>query len=105
MKTFRQVNIKNRQNYFFNSMTNIKNFDQNLLSIDQISFKSTDCVIYDIEYFKNLNSKNSSHLVFDNVDAYIEENNEDNEEKYLVVALTEKNNETLENYTLKIKLN
>ena len=70
-----------------------------MLSIDQISFKSTDCVIYDIECFKNLNSKNSSHLVFDNVDAYIEENNEDNEEKYLMFALTEKNNETLENYT------
>ena len=43
MKTLRQVNIKNnRHNYFFNGMTNIKNFDPNLLSIDQISFKSTD---------------------------------------------------------------
>ena len=47
MKTLRQVTIKNHQNYFFNSMTNIKNFDPNVLSIDQISFKSTDCVIYD----------------------------------------------------------
>ena len=44
-------------------MTNMKSFDPSLLSIDQISFgKNTDCVIYDIEYFKNLNS-----------DAYIEE--------------------------------
>ena len=96
MKTLKQVNKKNRQNYFFNSMTNIKNFDSNLLSIDQISFKSTDCVIYDIEYFKNLNSKNSLHLVFNNVDVYIEENNED---KYLIFALTDKNKEALENYT------
>ena len=39
MRTLRQVNIKNCQNYFFNSMTNIKNFDPNLLSIDQVSFK------------------------------------------------------------------
>ena len=54
MKTLRQVNIKNRQNYFFNTMTNIKNFDPYLLSINQISFKSADCVIYDTEYFKNL---------------------------------------------------
>ena len=77
-------------------MTNIKNFDPNLLSIDQISFKSTDCVIYEIEYFKNLNSKNSPHLVFNNVDAYIEENNED---KYLLFALTGKSKEALENYT------
>ena len=26
MKTLRQTNIKNRQNYLFNSMTNVKNF-------------------------------------------------------------------------------
>ena len=36
MKTLRQVNIKNCQNYFSNSMTNIKDFDRNLLSINQI---------------------------------------------------------------------
>ena len=59
MRTLRQVNIENRQNYFFNSMTNIKNFDPNLLSIDQISIKSTDSVIYDIEYIKDLDSANS----------------------------------------------
>ena len=96
MKTLRQVNIKNHQNDFFNTMTNIKNFDPNLLSIDQASFRSTDRVIYDIKYFKNLNGKNSLYLVFNNVDAYIEENNND---KYLIFALTDKNKETLENYT------
>ena len=48
MITFRQVNIKNRQNCFFNDMTNIKNFDPSLFSIDQISFKSTDSVIYHV---------------------------------------------------------
>ena len=45
MKNLRQVNIKNSQNYFFNSMTKIKNFDTNLLGINQISFTSTDRVI------------------------------------------------------------
>ena len=35
MRTLRQVNIKNRQNYLFNSVTNIKYCDPNLLSIDQ----------------------------------------------------------------------
>ena len=54
---------KNCQNYFFKSMSNIKNFDPNLLSIDQISFKSTDCVICDIKYFKNLDSSNSLYLL------------------------------------------
>ena len=33
----------------FNSMTNVKNFDQNLLNINKISFKkNTNCVIYEI---------------------------------------------------------
>ena len=50
MITLRQINIKNRPHYFFNDMINIKNFDPNLWSIDKISFKSTDAVIYYIEY-------------------------------------------------------
>ena len=76
MKNLRQVNIKNRQNYFFNSVTNIKNFDPSLLSIDKISFKSTDSVIYDIKYLKNLDSADSLYLIFNNADGYIEESNE-----------------------------
>ena len=98
MKTIKQVNIKNRQHYFFNSMANIKNCDPSLLSIDQISFKSTDSVIYDIEYItmKSLDNENSLYLIANNVDEYTEENNED---KYLIFASTDKNKEALENYT------
>ena len=98
MKTFRQVSIKIHQNYFLNSMINIKNVDPGLLSINQISFKNTDFVIYHIEYItiESLGGDNSLYLVFKNVDAYIEENNED---KYLIFALTDKNKEALENYT------
>ena len=97
MKTIRQVNIKNRQHYLFNTMTNTKNFNPTLLSIEKISFESTDSVIYDIEYItiKRLDNENSPYLTFDNVDAYIEENNED---KYLIFASTDKNKEPLENY-------
>ena len=66
MKTIRQVNIKNRETYFFNSMTNIKNFDPSLLSIDKIPFKSTDSAIYDIKYItmKSLDNANSLYLIF-----------------------------------------
>ena len=53
MKTLKQVNIKNCPSYFFNSMTNIKNLDTNLLGINQITFTNTDSVVYDTEYFKN----------------------------------------------------
>ena len=44
----------------------------------------------------NFDNKNSLYLVFNNVNAYIEENNE---YKYLIFALTNKNKESLENYT------
>ena len=87
MKTLRQLNIKNWPNYFFNSMTNIINLDTNLLGINQISFRSTDSVVYD--------GVNSLYIVFNDVDAYfqcIDEN------KYFVFALTDKNKEPLENY-------
>ena len=33
MRTIRQVNIKNKQNYFFSDMTNIKDFDPSLLDV------------------------------------------------------------------------
>ena len=57
-------------------MTNIKHFDPSLLSINQISLKSTDDVIYGIKYITmtSFDSGNSLYLVFNNVDAYIEEN-------------------------------
>ena len=99
MRTLRQVNIKNHQHYSFNSMINIKNFDPSLLRIDKVSFKSTDSFIYDIEYItmKSLDNANSLYLIFNNVDVYIEENNEN---KYLIFASTDKNKEeVLANYT------
>ena len=34
MRAIKRVNIKNHQNYFFNDMTNIKDFDSSLLAID-----------------------------------------------------------------------
>ena len=79
-------------------MINIKDFDPNLSSIDKISFKSTDSVIYDIAYItmKSLDNENSLYLIFNNVDVYIEENNEN---KYLKFASTDKNKEVLENCT------
>ena len=74
MQNLRQANKKTRQIYFFNSMSNIKNFDPSLLSLEKISFTSTDSVIYDIKYFKNFDS-DSLYLIFNNVDRYIEESN------------------------------
>ena len=63
--------------------------------------KNTDCVIYEIEYFKYFDSAISLYLIFNNVDAYIEDNltEDDSETKYLVFVSTDKNKEALENYT------
>ena len=87
MITLRQTNIKNSQNYSFNGMTNTKNFDPSLLSIDQIPFKGIDFFFtYNIKYIKNFDNSNSIYLIFNNVDAYIEK---DNEDKYLIFASTD----------------
>ena len=87
MKTIRQINVKSRQGYLFKDMTNINDFDPSLLNIDEVSFKSDELIMYDIKYFKNLNSLNSLYLVFNNLDAYIEKSDEN---KYLIFASTEK---------------
>ena len=42
MRTIRQVNIKSRQNYFFNDVNNISDFDPSLLNVDSIEFKSNN---------------------------------------------------------------
>ena len=96
MRTKKQVNIKNRQNYFFNDMTNIKDFRPSLLNVDRVSFESDKFIICDIKYIKDLNISNSLYLVFNNLDAYIEKSGEN---KYLVFASTDENGKVLENYT------
>ena len=89
-------------------MINIKNCDRNLSSIDKISFKSTNAVIYHIEYItmrsldnENIDSANILDLIFNNVDGYIEcySTKESNEDKYLIFASTDKNKEVLKKYT------
>ena len=103
MINFRQNNTKYRPYYFFNDMINSKNFGPSLLDIEKITFKSTDAVIYHVEYIMmksiyhvNIDSANSFYLIFDNVDECITE--ESNENKYLIFASTDKNKEVLKKY-------
>ena len=97
MKTVRQINIENRQGYFFNDMANINDFDPSLLNIDEILFESNKLIIHNIKYIKNLISLNSLYLVFNNLDAYIEKSGEN---RYLIFASTEKNKMMLKHYTV-----
>ena len=66
MKTIRQINIENRQGYFFNDMTNIDDFDPKLLNIDEVLFESNKLIMYDIKYIIYLNSSNTLYLFFFN---------------------------------------
>ena len=48
MGQVKEINIKNRTNYFFNDMINIEYFDSNLLKTDKNSCKNNG--IYNIGY-------------------------------------------------------
>ena len=52
MKTIRQINIYNRQDYFFNDMANINDLDPSLLNIDLVVFKNDESIMCDIKYLK-----------------------------------------------------
>ena len=102
MGQVKEINIKNRTYYFFNDITNIEEFDSNLLKIDKKSYKDND--IYYIGYnaikkigdYENIYSVNLLYLIIGKVDRYIEEKNES---KYLVFDSTDENKEVLEKYT------
>ena len=74
-------------------MTNIKKFDLRLLSINQISFKSTHDVVYDM---KSSDGANSLYLVRNNVDPCIDCNSTGG--KYLIFVL-QTSRKALEIYT------
>ena len=75
-----RIKIKYCTYYFFNDMTNIKNFDPNQITTDKKSYKNI--LIYYSGYvtFKNLsytkiNSVIPQHFITDKADEYIDESN------------------------------
>ena len=99
--TFKKINL-NHSYYFFND---IKNIDPNFVGINRKCMKNTDDVVYEIKYImmqsinnQNIDRGNPLCLSFSDVDAYIIE---ENENKYLIFALTENNKEVLELYKIK----
>ena len=49
MIAFKNINL-NCSYYLFSNMINIKNFNPNFLSINKISYKNTEAVVYSIKY-------------------------------------------------------
>ena len=81
-------------------MINIRNFIPNLLSINKVSSKNIDAVVYSIKYIlmesinnQNIDSEDPFCLIFSDDDVYIIEEN--NENKYLVFALRKNNKKVL----------
>ena len=79
MEEIKQINIKNRTQYFYNNIIDLKNFDARLLKIDKKSYKNIG--IYNIGYItikkiddcENIYSVNPLYLRVDHAKGYIEE--------------------------------
>ena len=97
--TTKQLDIKNRTYYFYNDLINIKDFDAKLLKLDKKISMALN--IYYIGYVTkkpewNVNSVNPLYLMINRIDGFIEEKEGD---KYLNIALTDKNSEVLRKYS------
>ena len=103
MINFKKINLKNHPPCFSNDMININDVDANLLTIDKMSFKSTDAIIYDIKSMtvkgcdsESINSENPLCLTFNEVDTYII--NENDGYKFLIFVSTNKDKKVLRRY-------
>ena len=101
MDTTKQINIKNRSDYFYSDIINIENFDAGLLKINKKSYKDID--IYNNGYVTkkkigdcmNINSVNPLYLNITHSNGYIEEKGVN---KYLIFDSTDENKEVLKKY-------
>ena len=79
MGEIKQIDIRNWTYYFYNDITDIKNFDAKLLKIDKKSYKNIG--IYNIGYitkkkiddYENIYSVNPLYLFITHARGYIEE--------------------------------
>ena len=98
MVTFKQINLKPSYCFF----NDIKHIALNLISINKKFIKNTNSVAHEIKYIitQNIDNENIDNellfcLSFNDIDAYIIE---ENENKYLIFALTENNRKMFEMY-------
>ena len=97
---FKDINIKNHANYFFDDIINIKNFDSNNIKIDETSYKNI--LIYYIGYvtikdsnYVKINSGNPLYLIINKENGYSEEINKI---KYLMLVPTNESKEKIKEY-------
>ena len=101
MGVVKQIDIKNWSYYFYNGITNIKNFDPILLKIDKKSYKDTGInnighiMIEKIHDCENIYGVNPLYLIVNHANGYIEEKGVN---KYLVFDSIDENKELLKKY-------
>ena len=94
MGEVKQIEIKNRTNYFYNDMINLKDFESNLLKIDKKHYKGIkiyyigQIIIKKIDDYESIYCVNPLYLVVNHASGYIEQKNGN---KYLVVDSTDDN--------------
>ena len=93
MKATKELNIKGKSGYFFTDMTNINNFDPDLLIINVIAVFDSGSPMYEISYNEEFNTL---YVVFNNITCVLRKSGKD---KYLIFCKTQENKKMLENYT------
>ena len=79
MGVVKQIHIKNRTYYFYNDITDLKNFDARLLKVDKklhknIGIYNIGCIaVKKIDDCENIYSVNPLHLLINHASGYIEE--------------------------------
>ena len=79
MGVVKQIHIKNRTYYFYNDITDLKNFDARLLKVGKKSYKdigiyNIGCIaIKKIDDCENIYSMNPLYLLINHASGYIEE--------------------------------
>ena len=85
MKTTRGLNIKDKPGYFVTDMTNISNFDSDLLIINEITVFNSVSTIYEISSNEECNTP---YVVYNNITCVFKKSGKD---KYSIFCKTHEN--------------
>ena len=85
MKTTKRSNIEGKPGYYFMNMTNVNDFNPNLLIINDISVFDSRSTMYEICYDKE---SNTPYIVFNDIECIFRKSNQN---KYLAFCETDKN--------------
>ena len=93
MGQVKEISTKNQTYYFFDDIINIRNFHSNLLKIDKKSYKDIDnyyigyITIKKISDCENIHSVNPLYLIIHSATEHFKDKND---EKYLILDMTDK---------------